>query len=167
MSNKLIALTQLQQYKGYADLKYQDKLTAGSDISIINNVISAKPTLVTTADLNITGSVSTSSGTITKLGEVTLQPGIYAFILTCSFAENATGYRQCGFSQGQWIDGLGLAYADFQAAVSGGVTVTRVEGLIEVSASTYPNGRTFNLLALQNSGTTLAANPKLYYLKFS
>ena len=166
MSNKLIALPQLQQYKTYADLKYQDKLTAGNDISIINKIISAKPTLVTTDELGITGAESTTSGTITKIAEVTFQPGIYAFIYTCSFEANATGYRQCGFSNGQWIDGLGIAYADFQCAVSGDITVTRVEGMIEVSDSSYPNGRTFNLLALQNSGSTLDASPSLYYLKF-
>lgn len=166
MSNKLIALQQLQQYKTYADLKYQDKLMAGSDISIVNKIISAKPTLVTSDDLNITGSVPTTSGTITKIAEVTLQPGIYAFIYTCSFTANATGYRQCGFSNGQWIDGLGIAYADFQGAVNGDITITRVEGLIEVSASSYPDGRTFNLLASQNSGSTLNVTPALYYLKF-
>lgn len=166
MSNKLIALQQLQQYKTYADLKYQDKLTAGSDISIVNKIISAKPTIVTTEDLNISAAVPTTSGTITQLAEVILQPGIYTFVYTCSFDSNATGYRQCGFSDGQWIDGLGLAYADFQGAVNGDTTITRVEAMIEVSASSYPNGKTFKLLAVQNSGSTLNVTPALYYLKF-
>lgn len=166
MSNKLIALPQLQQYKTYADLKYQDKLTAGNDISIVNKIISAKPTLVTTEDLNITGSVPTTSGTKTKLAEVTLQPGVYVFIYTCAFESNATGYRQCGFSTNMNIDSFGIAYADFQGPVDGDITITRVAGMVEVSASSYPNGRTFNLLALQNSGSTLDASPMFYYLKF-
>lgn len=41
MSNKLIDLNALSEYKDYSDLKYQDKLTAGTGINITNNVISA------------------------------------------------------------------------------------------------------------------------------
>lgn len=41
MSNSLIDLNALSTYKDYSDLKYQDKLTAGTGISISNNVISA------------------------------------------------------------------------------------------------------------------------------
>lgn len=42
MSNKLIDLNALSEYKDYSDAKYQDKLTAGTGISIdANNVISA------------------------------------------------------------------------------------------------------------------------------
>ena len=41
MSNKLIDLNALSSYKTQSDLKYQDKLTAGTGINITNNVISA------------------------------------------------------------------------------------------------------------------------------
>lgn len=41
MSNKLIDLNALSDYKTQSDLKYQDKLTAGAGINITNNVISA------------------------------------------------------------------------------------------------------------------------------
>lgn len=43
MSNKLIDLSALSEYKTRSDAKYQDKLTAGSNITISNNVISAQP----------------------------------------------------------------------------------------------------------------------------
>ena len=46
MSNKLIDLDALSEYKDNADLKYQNKLTAGNCFSIVSNVISAKPTYV-------------------------------------------------------------------------------------------------------------------------
>ena len=36
MSNKLIDLNALSSYKTQSDLKYQDKLTAGSNITISN-----------------------------------------------------------------------------------------------------------------------------------
>ena len=166
MSNKLIDLNALSAYKTSSDAKYQDKLTAGDNISISNGVISAKPTLMTTEDLNIDGRTSTANNTITKLAEVTLPPGKYFFAYTCYFASNATGYRACGFSQGQWIDGLGVAYADWKRAASGSGTITRVTGVIEVSANDYPNGRTFNLLAQQNSGGALNASPRFFYVKF-
>lgn len=41
MGNKLIDLNALSNYKTRSDLKYQDKLTAGTGISISSNVISA------------------------------------------------------------------------------------------------------------------------------
>ena len=166
MSSKLIDINALSEFKDGSDAKYQDKLTAGDNISIVNGVISAKPTLVTTEQLGITSRISTSSGTITKLAEVTLQPGIYIFAYTCYFAANATGYRQCGFSTNMYIDSLGVAYADFQRAAASGGTCTRVEGVIEVSATSYPNGRTFNLLSNQNSGGSLNASPRFFYVKF-
>ena len=40
MSNKLIDLSALSEYKDYSDLKYQDKLTAGTGITISSNTIS-------------------------------------------------------------------------------------------------------------------------------
>lgn len=42
MADKLIRLPQLQRFKTNADAKYQDKLTAGTNITISNNVISAQ-----------------------------------------------------------------------------------------------------------------------------
>lgn len=42
MPSKLIKLEQLQRFKTNADAKYQDKLTAGTNITISNNVISAQ-----------------------------------------------------------------------------------------------------------------------------
>lgn len=44
MAEKLIRLPQLQEFKTKADLKYQDKLTAGSNITISGNTISAQTT---------------------------------------------------------------------------------------------------------------------------
>ena len=44
MPEKLIRLEQLQTFKTNADAKYQDKLTAGSNITISGNVISAQTT---------------------------------------------------------------------------------------------------------------------------
>ena len=166
MSSKLIDINALSEFKDGSDAKYQDKLTAGDNISISNGVISAKPTLVTTETLGITNRVSTANNTITKLAEVTLQPGIYFIAYTCYFASNATGYRACGFSTTMYLDSLGVAYADWKRAASGSGTCTRVTGVVEVSASSYPNGRTFNLLGQQNSGGALNASPRLFYVKF-
>lgn len=166
MSNKLIDLNALSEFKDGSDAKYQDKLTAGDNISIVNGVISAKPTLVTTEQLGITSRISTANNTVVKLAEVTLQPGIYIFAYTCYFAANSTGYRQCGFSPNMYLDSLGIAYADFKRASASGGTCTRVAGVIEISASSYPNGRTFNLLSSQNSGGSLNASPRLFYVKF-
>lgn len=40
MAEKLIRLPQLQQFKANADLKYQDKLTAGTGITLSGNTVS-------------------------------------------------------------------------------------------------------------------------------
>lgn len=44
MAEKLVRLPQLQRFKTNADAKYQDKLTAGSNITISGNTISAQTT---------------------------------------------------------------------------------------------------------------------------
>lgn len=63
MAEKLIRLPQLQRFKQKADLKYQDKLTAGSNITINNNVISAQTTFGQQTIYNATIPVSGWSGT--------------------------------------------------------------------------------------------------------
>ena len=97
MSNKLINLTGLQEFKTDSDLKYQDKLTAGSNIGIVNNVISANPYGATYVAVKDSGSQSISANTIYSFGSVVLQPGNYIIVYTCTFT-GAAGYAQCGFS---------------------------------------------------------------------
>lgn len=74
-AEKLIRLPQLQTFKQQADLKYQDKLTAGSNITITDSTISATDTtysdattatagLMSTADkVKLDGLISYSAGT--------------------------------------------------------------------------------------------------------
>lgn len=165
MAEKLIRLPQLQRFKQKADAKYQDKLTAGSNITISSNTISATgaPSYV---GVKTSGSNSLSNNTLTSVGSVTLQPGIYIIQYTCQFASNSTGYRQCGFSTSTSdISGASRALCDSRYAVYGSTTQTEVVGLINISASDYPNGRTFYLLANQNSGSSLTAYPRCYYIK--
>lgn len=172
MSDKLISLDQLQEYKTYADAKYQNKLTAGSNITISNNVISANGIPIHSGAL-ISGwpDIPSSSASIytaaTKVGEVTLQPGIYFVEYTCMFMGNTTGSRRIAISTNQYVDGLGYAYMDIRMTNSGANTMTAVIAIINVSASEYPNGRTFNFLAAQNSGSTLTTIPRAFYLKFT
>lgn len=75
MAEKLIRLPQLQTFKQQADLKYQDKLTAGTNITISGTTISATDTtysdattatagLMSTADkVKLDGLISYSAGT--------------------------------------------------------------------------------------------------------
>lgn len=63
MAEKLIRLPQLQRFKTNADAKYQDKLTAGSNITISNNVISAQTTFGQQTIYNATITSSGWSGT--------------------------------------------------------------------------------------------------------
>lgn len=44
MAEKLVRLPQLQRFKQNSDAKYQDKLTAGNNITISGNIISAQTT---------------------------------------------------------------------------------------------------------------------------
>lgn len=164
MSNKLVDLNALSEYKTKSDLKYQDKLTAGSSISISNNVISATPTCVTNT---LSGSQSVANNTIVSFGSITLMPGNYIISYTCTFGSNSTGYRQCGFSTNTTdITGFGRGWGDNRVADSGVETTTCVSGSFDVSASSYPNGQTFYFLAKQNSGSSLNAMPRCSYLKF-
>lgn len=164
MSNKLINLVRLQQFKTNSDLKYQDKLTAGNNISITNNVISATAVEPVYSGPLLSGSKSIANNTIVKVGEVTLQPGKYILSYTCTFNSNATGYRQCGFSTNTTdITGFGRNWGYNRGAVNNSDTQTCVCGTFEV---TNTSGQTFYFLAKQNSGSSLTAYPRAYYLKF-
>ena len=166
MSNKLIDLNALSAYKTSSDAKYQDKLTAGAGITISSNTISASGDPTFSGNL-LTGSKSISNNSLTKVGEVTLQPGRYFIFYTCQFASNSSGRRQCGFSTSTaHLDSYGAAFWDSQLAVNGTLTQTMVSEVMEVSESSYPNGRKFYFLAYQNSGGTLTAYPRALYLKF-
>lgn len=167
MSDKLIDLTRLQTYKTYSDAKYQNKITAGSNINISGNVISRSgaPTYVPLPS----STVSVPNNSITEVGSVVLQPGIYVLSFTCTFTNNNTtdSYRQCGFSTNtRYLDSFGSAYWDSQRSIGSAPTQTMVTAIFEVSASSYPNGRTFYLLAKQNSGYSIDVLPRCYYLKF-
>ena len=168
MSNKLIDLNALSEYKDYSDLKYQDKLTAGSGISLNGTTISASSKASTYGVARSSGSVSVAKNTLTNVGSFTLQPGRYLVQYNCQFATNANGgYRQCGISINTTaIDGLGDFGWDSRAVASGIDTQTRVTVVIDVSASDYPNGRTFYLLARHNSTASITVYPRCYYLKF-
>ena len=164
MSNKLIDLNALSNYKTQSDSKYQDKLTAGDSITISNNVISVAPTFMRILD---SGNQTVTNNAVNELGHVTLAPGNYFLTYTCLFDTNGTGYRQCGFSiNNTALDGFGLLWNDSRISTSGVVTQTMVTGSFEVSASDYPNGRTFYFLAKQNSGSSLTATPRCYAFKF-
>ena len=63
MAEKLIRLPQLQEFKTKADLKYQDKLTAGSNITISGNTISAQTTFGQQTIYNATITAAGWSGT--------------------------------------------------------------------------------------------------------
>lgn len=164
MSNKLIDLSALSEYKDYSDLKYQDKLTAGNNVTISSNVISVNPTFLLILD---SGNKTVPNNSLYEMGDVTLMPGTYVIDFTCTFASNATGYRQIGFSPDNTdITGYGLAWSDTRGAVNGAATQTEVVGVAEVSATAYPNGQKFYFLALQNSGGNLQGTPRCYAFKF-
>lgn len=69
MADKLIRLPQLQRFKTNADAKYQDKLTAGSNITISGNVISAQ----TFGQQTLYNATITSSGWSGTSNTVTVQ----------------------------------------------------------------------------------------------
>lgn len=70
MSEKLIRLPQLQRFKANADAKYQDKLTAGSNITISGNTISAQATV---GQQTIYNATITSAGWSGSSNAVTVQ----------------------------------------------------------------------------------------------
>lgn len=70
MAEKLIRLPQLQTFKQQADLKYQDKLTAGANITITGSTVSATDTTYT-AGTNITITGTTISATDTTYSDAT------------------------------------------------------------------------------------------------
>lgn len=166
MSEKLISLAQLQEYKTHADAKYQNKFTAGNNITISNNLISANDVPVRSGTIVSGWPNVPTDGTVTKVGEIKLQPGLYFIEYAVVFQGNTTGTRQCAISTDTTLTGYGYAYMDSRLPPSGSNTMTVVVAIINVSASEYPNGRTFNFLVAQNSGASLWVAPRAYYIKF-
>lgn len=169
MSNKIIDLNALSEYKTRADQKYQDKITAGTSISLNNNVISLAPTYVKVSFEH--SSTSVANNTVVSLGSVTLAPGNYIFTFTCHFSEGTSstgkGYRQCGFTTNvKYLDGFGSAFWDSRRSISGINGLTMISGSFSISASAYPDGRTFYFVAKQNSGYDVTVEPSCYYIKF-
>lgn len=164
MSNKLIDLSGLSEFKDYSDLKYQDKLTAGDSITLNNNVLSLTPTLGTYNMEN----TSVESGSITEVGSITLAPGYYILAFACPFSAvvSANSHRKIGFSVNNTdLDGFGASWVDCRAD-SNTIVQTLVSGTFQISATDYPNGRTFYFLVYQDSGISLTVKPRCNYLKF-
>lgn len=167
MADKLISLSELQEYKTYADAKYQDKITAGSNIFLSDNTISHAGSPSFSGNIML-GNREVANNTLTELDSITLQPGIYVLIYTCLFPAT-NGCVQCGFSTNTTdITGFGVAYMDSASPVTNTSTQTRVSAIFEISAADYPNGRKFYFLAYQkNSGSTvLNVTPRALYFKF-
>lgn len=154
MSNELIDLSGLSEFKAKSDLKYQNKLTVGSGISLNNDVISVTPYY--SGDL-LSGSKSIGTS-ITQIGTLTLLPGTYYLKFTCQFAQNSNGWRQCQLS------GVGFSFSDRRKAVNGATTQTAINAIFQIPATDYPNGITFTFAA--TSSTSLTAYPRAYYIKF-
>lgn len=169
MAEKLIRLSALQRFKTKADAKYQDKLTAGSNINISGNTISAiaAPSNPTYTQIEFNPRYLINDSAIKLLSSVTLMPGIYFLVYTCYFSTtNVGGYRQCGFSTKETdITGFGRAWGDSRLGASYNIQ-TCVSGVFEVSASSYPNGQTFYFLA-RFSGGTIYASPNCSYVKLA
>lgn len=162
MSNKLISLSCLQEFKTHSDAKYQDKLTAGNNISIINDVISATSVQPTYRAVMDSGRYALANDTIVNLGSVTLSPGKYFIVYTCYMMPgSSSGYAQCGFSTNTTdITGFGRSWGDNQSVLRD-QTQPRVAGVINVTSS-----QTFYMLAKQTSGSDCYCYPRCYYIKF-
>ena len=158
MSNKLIDINDLSTYKTNADAKYQDKLITGDGISLNNNVASAGATY---ADLIYDGSVSVANATTITVKSATFEPGNYILVFSCQYSSNSSGYRRCFIAPSG-----GTIINDHRKAVNGTLTTTRLLIMFQVSATEYPNGRSYDFRIRQNSGKTLTAYPRGYYIKF-
>lgn len=88
MSNKLIDLNALSEYKDYSDLKYQDKLTAGSGININNGVVSATPVYSNTTISRPATTPSISAGATSTVFTATRDCKI-SFEIQCQALENS------------------------------------------------------------------------------
>lgn len=97
MRNKLIDLNALSSYKTQSDLKYQDKLTAGTNITINGNTISATGTLYQAgASISINNGVI-SATPVFENGHNTYIPGNQATVPAGTTANIYTAVRNCKF----------------------------------------------------------------------
>lgn len=167
MSNKIIDLGALSEYKSKSDLIYQNKLIAGDSITLNNDVISATPNFT---DLSFDPGSLAIGNNETSITTRTLLPGTYYLRFTCQFASNSTGWRYCRFYCTD-VDSTSPNYINFydcRVAVNGTLTQTGINAIFQIPASEFPNGRQFRFSAKKYNATsnTMTAYPRGYYIRF-
>jgi len=139
----------------------QDKLTAGSNISISSGVISA------TFDFNedISGQVSVPYNTWTKLKEITLSKGLYIIHVSAVWQGNANGTRQLCFSNSS-TPGEGGRWNTIKIPAG---TSAQVTPHMTIPITVTANSETWYLHGYQNagSGTSLTAYGGIQTIKLT
>jgi len=145
----------------------QDTLTAGTNISILNNTISATDTKPTGFVTDSTPSaISVSSSNDWKCLSTTpfLQVGageLWMFEVALEIQSNATGYRGIGVSNST-TSSPSVIWKQQVPAVSGAVT-----NLVLPSFAKPTNGASYYIWVRQNSGSTLSVTYRYRAVRLS
>lgn len=114
MAEKLIRLPQLQRFKQKADLKYQDKLTAGDNITISGNTISAQ---------TIFGQQTLYSATITAAGWSGTSNAVIVQGISAGDDVEIVGINPTGLTDQQKLDAKNaLNYITYGTTSNGTIT---------------------------------------------
>ena len=124
MADKIIRLPQLQRFKTNADAKYQDKLTAGSNITISGNTISAQTTF---------GQQTLYNATITSAGWSGTSNTVSIQGITAGDDVEIVGINPTGLTDQQIIAAKGaLALITYGATSTNAVTFYALNGVPSV-----------------------------------
>ena len=102
-----------------------------------------------------------ANNTQVSLDSITLNKGLYIIQGVCSFAANATGYREIALGSNASSDGRDRFCISRVQGAADKATVAQVMTMVEVTA----NGYSIYLNVKQNSGSSLSATGGIQYLK--
>lgn len=142
----------------------QDTLTAGDNVQIVNNVISATDTKVgnlltdsTPAAISLPSSSSWQNLSSSPILEA--EAGVYLVQVVLSFASNSTGYRGVGINTST-TTAPSIIFTNITPAANGVATAISLTTLISPLAGTK-----YYLWARQNSGSNLNVTPRFRMIK--
>lgn len=110
----------------------------------------------------ISGSVSCPNETITEIGSITLNKGVYVLVACCDWGSNSSGYRQVGVSTN--INGARNDISTTMAC-NGTNKETYVQFIKVLNIET--DNTTTKVYGAQNSGSTLSAFPYIYAVRLA
>ena len=138
-----------------SDIEYSSGVTVADELTSL-------ATIGTIINGTESGSTSCPNDTVTEVGSITLDKGVYVIVSGCDWDSNATGFRQIGITAAK--NGARAELSTTMACT--GSTKETYHQFVKIQNVTSDN-TTIKIYACQNSGSTLNAYPYINAVKLA